>query len=162
MTLCACGCKRTTKLISRRSHDPERGVVAGTPRQYASRDCYYRSRSRATHCTYGHVKDKPHPRGPRCRKCDRARYRARKYNVTFEFALNAPDTCEICGIHEDDAPHRTLTVDHDHNTDEFRGWICLNCNVILGHAQDNVELLKACIEYLKRTGKLMQRFKVRI
>jgi recombination endonuclease VII len=151
-TLCACGCGKTTKLISRRSHDPDRGVIAGQSRKYASRQCYYTSRILDTHCKQGHRKDKPGREGKltRCRKCDRASHRARKYGITFEFALAAPEHCEICDVHESQAPHGTLTVDHEHTTGEFRGWICLNCNVILGHAEDNIKLLKLAIRYLRR------------
>lgn len=40
-------------------------------------------------------------------------------------------------------------VDHCHATGEVRGILCFSCNVALGHAKDNVETLKAMIEYLR-------------
>lgn len=44
---------------------------------------------------------------------------------------------------------RPLTWDHCHVTGKERGWICSQCNVILGMAQDNVKTLENAIEYLK-------------
>lgn len=45
---------------------------------------------------------------------------------------------------------RNLSVDHDHQNGIIRDLLCMNCNAILGQANDNEELLFACIEYLKR------------
>lgn len=151
-TLCACGCKKTTKLIRGRSNDVKRGIIAGSYRKYASHRCYLNDRqaNSSTDCSRGHIKDKRHASGHmRCSKCDRANHRVRKYGISLEFALAAPQECELCGVHEDNAPHGTLTLDHCHETTEFRGWLCLNCNIILGHAQDDIGLLKLAIEYLK-------------
>jgi hypothetical protein len=41
-----------------------------------------------------------------------------------------------------------LVFDHNHKTNEFRGYICRNCNSGLGHFKDDVESLKRAIEYL--------------
>jgi hypothetical protein len=42
-----------------------------------------------------------------------------------------------------------LVLDHDHKTDEFRGWICNNCNQALGKLkEDPVTVMKAA-EYLR-------------
>ena len=40
-------------------------------------------------------------------------------------------------------------LDHNHNTLEFRGWICNNCNIALGKLNDDPELLQRGITYLK-------------
>jgi hypothetical protein len=40
-----------------------------------------------------------------------------------------PATCAICGR----CPSLGLVVDHDHATDELRGWLCRGCNCALGH-----------------------------
>jgi len=42
-----------------------------------------------------------------------------------------------------------LNVDHDHETGKVRGLLCLNCNLMLGHARDNAATLAAAITYLE-------------
>ena len=59
-----------------------------------------------------------------------------------------PEQCEICGAFGKDLK-RGLCFDHDHNTGKFRGWICTRCNLILGLAKDNSELLIKLSEYIK-------------
>jgi len=41
-------------------------------------------------------------------------------------------------------------LDHCHVTNQFRGWICRNCNTGIGNLGDNVEGLENAISYLKR------------
>lgn len=53
-----------------------------------------------------------------------------------------PEICEVCG------GAGRICFDHDHATGKFRGWICSHCNVTLGFARDNVEVLQKLIEYL--------------
>ncbi len=55
-----------------------------------------------------------------------------------------PATCEACGV------TGKIVFDHDHATALFRGWICHNCNWILGLAKDNPQVLLALHNYLKR------------
>jgi hypothetical protein len=50
--------------------------------------------------------------------------------------------CSICESVE------SLVLDHDHKTEKFRGWICDNCNKMLGMAGDNPNILAAGIKYL--------------
>lgn len=57
----------------------------------------------------------------------------------------APDgECTICGRYQ-----RRLFWDHNHTTGEFRGWLCNNCNLLLGHAHDDTDRLRAAAEYLE-------------
>ncbi len=56
-----------------------------------------------------------------------------------------PKQCEICGA------FGRICFDHNHDTGEFRGWICHRCNVVLGFVKDNTELLKALSNYLITT-----------
>ena len=39
-------------------------------------------------------------------------------------------------------------VDHDHQTNQFRGWLCHSCNRNLGSFKDNPTLLQRAIDYL--------------
>ena len=56
-----------------------------------------------------------------------------------------PDQCEVCGVVE-----KKICFDHNHETKEFRGWICHRCNVALGMVDDKIEILKLLIKYLKK------------
>jgi hypothetical protein len=60
--------------------------------------------------------------------------------------------CELCGVDEENIPNKQLCVDHNHETDEVRGLLCLNCNAGLGGLGDSVERLEAAIIYLKERG----------
>ena len=58
--------------------------------------------------------------------------------------------CQICGKkHNPSEKRQRLYVDHDHLTGKVRGLLCANCNFIIGHADDKVELLQKAIAYLK-------------
>lgn len=54
-----------------------------------------------------------------------------------------PKTCEVCNN------KGRICFDHCHDNNKFRGWICDPCNIILGKARDNPEILEALIKYLK-------------
>lgn len=59
--------------------------------------------------------------------------------------------CAICGrvFNRDLLPQ----IDHDHETEKVRGFLCLNCNCMLGFARDKVRVLAAGIVYLEDHGK---------
>jgi hypothetical protein len=58
-----------------------------------------------------------------------------------------PKQCEIC------KEFGRICYDHDHKTDEFRGWICDRCNVALGMANEKPEILIAIAKYIKKHKK---------
>ena len=47
------------------------------------------------------------------------------------------------------------TLDHCHETNVFRGWLCQSCNIGIGKLKDSVEMLERAIKYLK--GELNER-----
>jgi hypothetical protein len=53
-------------------------------------------------------------------------------------------TCEACG--SPPVARQVLDADHDHTTGEFRGYLCMVCNKLLGRLGDNYEQLKQRIE----------------
>ena len=52
------------------------------------------------------------------------------------------------------AKDKRVIVDHDHKTDRVRGMLCNNCNLLLGHADDDVTILNSAIVYLKETVEM--------
>ena len=56
--------------------------------------------------------------------------------------------CAICGITESEC-NRKLHMDHDHETGDLRGFLCNNCNLLIGYAKDSVKNLQLAITYLE-------------
>jgi hypothetical protein len=56
--------------------------------------------------------------------------------------------CAICGTTQP-GHYKPFYIDHDHNTDKIRGLLCRNCNLMLGHAQDDPGILKQAARYLE-------------
>jgi hypothetical protein len=72
----------------------------------------------------------------------------KKYGLSREdyeaMLLEQEGKCLICG--KDMNPS---CVDHDHETDEIRGLLCSNCNVMLAMSHDNPSILRAGADYLE-------------
>jgi len=60
-----------------------------------------------------------------------------------------PEFCEVCGR------AGVIHFDHCHRRNIFRGWLCKPCNVILGFAEDNANILRQLAAYLDRTSTLI-------
>lgn len=54
--------------------------------------------------------------------------------------------CECCGRREN---RRTLSLDHNHLTGEFRGWLCNRCNCGIGLLDDTLGGLLRAVAYLQ-------------
>lgn len=71
------------------------------------------------------------------------------YNISiedYETLLAAQNgICAICGKEES---HRSLSVDHNHNTGAVRGLLCNNCNVAIGMLNDDPNLCIKASRYL--------------
>lgn len=61
-----------------------------------------------------------------------------------------PNKCEICG------ESGRICFDHNHKTNEFRGWICHRCNAVLGFVDDNPFLLGKMLYYLQSGGQIIE------
>ena len=83
----------------------------------------------------------------------------RKYNLKKRYGISLEEyenlleaqqfKCKICGTTEAGNRHGTMVVDHHHESGQVRGLLCHNCNVMLGHAKDNVLTLSGAIDYLR-------------
>jgi hypothetical protein len=88
------------------------------------------------------------------RNPDKARAKSikHKYHITSDqydtIKLNQQNCCAICNKPESEMG--TLHLDHCHNTNNIRGFLCHNCNKGLGHFSDNIEILHKAIKYLQK------------
>jgi len=80
-----------------------------------------------------------------CRPCHNRLGRVRHQLKKAHPAPVAGTPCTCCGA------VRKLHIDHCHRTDKFRGWICANCNTMLGLAGESRRGLEAGIRYLERS-----------
>ena len=84
-------------------------------------------------------------RDGRCRACKRVQVQIR--NAIRKGAPPKPDACDCCGkVYEP----RLIVLDHDHDTNEFRGWICHYCNAGIGQLGDTIEGLEKAMTYMRK------------
>jgi hypothetical protein len=83
---------------------------------------------------------------------DRKSHLKRKYGLTLETFEEMCEAqgggCAICGRPDAD------NVDHDHVTGRVRGILCWNCNIGVGHFEDDVDRFVAAAAYLDRDDEL--------
>lgn len=74
----------------------------------------------------------------------------RTYGITREEFLQIKELqnnrCAICFT--DNNGKRDFHLDHNHTTKKVRGILCHNCNMLLGHAKENLEILDKAKDYL--------------
>jgi hypothetical protein len=81
-----------------------------------------------------------------CRSCDNHNSKV-LYRLKKENPKPLDSKCACCG------KVTKLVCDHDHNTDEFRGWLCEPCNTGIGKLGDDLNGLRMAMAYLKRVEK---------
>jgi hypothetical protein len=91
-------------------------------------------------------------RGSWCGPCKYARDNETRFQRLY--GINTADRdrlveaqgglCAIC------LTRPAVHVDHDHKTGRVRGVLCFQCNVALGHLQDDVRVLHRAVAYLQR------------
>lgn len=59
--------------------------------------------------------------------------------------------CAICPRELPEGFSKHIHIDHNHETGVVRGLLCGTCNLMLGHAKDDIETLLKAVEYLKLT-----------
>lgn len=75
-----------------------------------------------------------------------------KYKMTndqyYELFAGQGGICAICSKETENH----LFVDHCHTTGVIRGLLCHQCNTLLGHAKDDINILCEAIKYLLKKG----------
>ena len=56
--------------------------------------------------------------------------------------------CKTC--FKKDTDRKSLVVDHDHDTLEFRGWLCESCNLGIGLLGDTVAGTEKALTFLRK------------
>lgn len=72
-------------------------------------------------------------------------------SLYIEKLINSNGVCNICAEKCSHGKH--LSLDHDHDTGEFRGLLCASCNLALGGFMDSPNILKNALKYLSEWGK---------
>jgi hypothetical protein len=69
-----------------------------------------------------------------------------EYNKMFE---NQKGCCAICNQHQIYFKKR-LHVDHNHTTGSNRQLLCSQCNIMVGMAHEDLNVLQSAIDYLRK------------
>ncbi len=84
-----------------------------------------------------------------------------KYGITSAKFLKVwneqKGACAICldalpALMSYENRRRGYAIDHNHETGQFRGILCVNCNTLLGMAKDSKKVLSNAISYLENKG----------
>lgn len=63
----------------------------------------------------------------------------------------------LCAVCKESPGTRLLDVDHCHVRGEVRGLLCNRCNRVLGHANDDTDLLRKLIAYVETWNEILDR-----
>ena len=92
---------------------------------------------------------------PECKACNNELAKIRS-SLKKQYGSPPEDyACPICGlstcqVEGKGGPAGAWVIDHCHDTNTFRGWLCHTCNRALGCFGDSIERMKKAITYLKR------------
>jgi hypothetical protein len=91
---------------------------------------------------------------PECRSCNNELTKVRK-RLKEEHGMPPEGyVCPICNCNEEQVKGKGNTkngswvLDHCHDTETFRGWLCHKCNRALGGFNDDLETLDRAKEYI--------------
>ena len=97
---------------------------------------------------------------PECKKCNNHLSKTRKLlKEQYGMPEDKNYKCPICLGTSDKVNGLggkklgAWVIDHCHETESFRGWLCHTCNRCLGGFKDNTEILQRAIQYLKKHEK---------
>lgn len=95
-------------------------------------------------------------RRPENRARSLSNIRKKRYGIDttqmMEMVAKQDEKCSICEnqliLHS-----RKYGIDHNHKTGKLRSILCNNCNLLLGAAHDDIEILNKAINYLSKWNK---------
>ena len=92
---------------------------------------------------------------PECRECNVALKKVRE-RLRLEYGMPEKGyICPICNCNEEQVKGKGNTkngpwvLDHCHDTETFRGWLCHKCNRALGGFNDDLDTLNRAIKYIE-------------
>jgi len=106
-----------------------------------------------------------------CRNSQRRREQVRNHNLLRHYGITAAEydemfakqkgLCALCHSPERarnrDGSLKRLAVDHCHLSGQIRELLCYECNTLLAKAEDDVEILKLAISYLRKHQRKLMR-----
>jgi hypothetical protein len=105
-----------------------------------------------------YIPDGQHRARAYCGSCQRL-HRVARDSLRSGNPIPHDHRCECCGKSAEELtthysrhgnPISPWRLDHCHETSEFRGWLCMNCNSGLGKFYDDVGILRNAIEYIQK------------
>lgn len=97
--------------------------------------------------------DRPYQAHGLCKNCYLSMYyyrkgcADRKSKSETSAGRARPIACEVCK-----GEQAKMCWDHNHKTGKFRGWLCQDCNFVLGLVRDSANQLRALAQYLDSDG----------
>jgi hypothetical protein len=92
---------------------------------------------------------------------NREAQQARRYGLSLAqfraMVMAQGNRCKCCGTLFGMLRSTRPNIDHCHTTGQVRGILCLQCNLLLGHAEDKPKILETCARYLKAMASAKQR-----
>jgi|TARA_R110000796_G_scaffold162226_1_gene278969 hypothetical protein len=92
----------------------------------------------------------------KCRTCARDQSRLVKHLKKFNAYPDKDYACPICERKLKEIAKKgqerlqAWVLDHCHDTETFRGWLCFNCNTGLGAFKDDLHKVRKAVEYLEK------------
>ena len=82
-----------------------------------------------------------------CKACSYSKNIYKNVSNSSIYMQTKSESCQICGAIEN------TYFDHCHDSNKFRGWLCNNCNLALGHFKDDPLTLVKAAQYLINSTK---------
>lgn len=86
-----------------------------------------------------------------CKECDDEAAEQLKALKKITPKPPADHVCPLCLRGADELGYTSAFVlEHDHQTGEFRGWVCHDCNTAMSRIQDNPDTARRMANYLEK------------